>query len=109
MIGRSRFSLSARRRVSADDPDPVRVIGWISIIIAALTHTSMNIYNMVRGKNYEQLKEAMSNYKELAESRKVVIAELHAGCDGPTGKTRLEFENERLAEKNCGNESCNRR
>ena len=80
--------------------DPVRAIGWIMIVVAAVTHTAMNVYNMIRGKNYEQLKEAMNNYKELAESRKVVIADLHAEVAVVRqDNSRLEFENERLAEQ----------
>lgn len=76
-----------------NDPDAIRIVGWIAIVVAAVTHTAMNIYNMVRGKNYEQLKEALNNYKELAESRRARLAEAEAD------NIRLEAENERLEEK----------
>lgn len=80
--------------------DPVRVAGWIAIVVAALTHTAMNVYNMIRGKNYEQLKEAMTNYKELAASREAQLSELRSEVFRiQNEKERLELENERLAEK----------
>lgn len=47
----------------------VRVIGWIMLSGAALTHITTNIYTVIKGKSYEQLKESVSNYKELADSR----------------------------------------
>jgi hypothetical protein len=53
----------------------VRLIGWATITGAGLTYIALNIYNAIRGKNYEQLKEALVNYKELAESRKAQNAE----------------------------------
>src|SRR5437868_2951895 len=47
----------------------VRVIGWIMLSGAALTHITTNVYAVVKGKSYDQLKESVANYKELAGSR----------------------------------------
>ena len=94
------FAFGQASSVNPNDPDPVRVIGWIGIIIAALTHTAMNVYNMIRGKNYEQLRESVANYKELAESRLATIGQLRADIASvQADMRRLEFENERLAEQ----------
>lgn len=77
-----------------------RVAGWIAIVTAGLTYVVLNIYNAVRGKNYEQLKEAMSNWEKLAESRKAQLSEKDAALsECRAEKHRLEVENERLAEK----------
>ena len=87
--------------VGADgQPDFIRIIGWIAIVVAAVMHTAMNVYNMVRGRNYDQLKEAMNNYKELAESRNAQLTEIRAELFRlQHEKERLEIENARLAEK----------
>ncbi len=47
----------------------VRVIGWVMLSGAALSHITTNIYAVWKGKSYDQLKESVSNYKELADSR----------------------------------------
>src|SRR5436190_858862 len=47
----------------------VRMVGWIMLSGAALTHITSNIYAVVKGKSYDQLKESVANYKELAGSR----------------------------------------
>jgi cell shape-determining protein MreC len=78
----------------------IRVAGWIAIVGAGVTYVVMNVYNAVRGKNYEQLEESLKNYKELAESRKAREAELAAKyAFSEAERIRLETENERLAEK----------
>jgi predicted nuclease with TOPRIM domain len=103
MIGSFTFFVfgQASEIAGADgQPDVIRVIGWIAIVVAALTHTTMNVYNMIRGKNYEQIKEAMNNYKELADSRSAQLTEVRAELFRlQHDKERLEIENERLAEK----------
>lgn len=71
----------------------VRVMGWILISGAAISHITANVYAVVKGKNYEQLKEAAANYKELADSRRAQIAELRAE------KAELETECENLKER----------
>lgn len=53
----------------------VRVMGWILISGAAISHITTNIYSVVKGKNYEQLKEAATNWEKLADSRKAQMAE----------------------------------
>lgn len=71
---------------------PWEVIGWIAITGAGIAHIATNVFNLVRRSNYEQLKEACSTYKELAESRKAQIAEL------ARKNTDLELENEKMLE-----------
>ena len=71
----------------------VKVLGWIMLSGAAITHIATNIYTVVKGKNYEQLKEAAANYKELAESRRAQLAEVRAE------KAALEIECENLKER----------
>jgi hypothetical protein len=78
----------------------IRIAGWIAIFGAGVTYTVLNVYNAIRGKNVEQLKEALANYKELAESRKAQVAERDAQlkhCEAE--KLRLETDNERLKER----------
>ena len=78
----------------------VRLAGWLAIIASGVTYTALSVYNAIRGKDYEQLKEALSNYKELAESRKAQIFEKDATAARINAELlRLEVENERLAEK----------
>jgi hypothetical protein len=84
----------------ASENDPLKIIGWIAIITAAATHTAMNIYNLIRGKNYEQLKETAANYKELAESRKAQLSECNAESHVKDAHIdQLELALERAKEK----------
>lgn len=68
---------------------PFELIGWIALTGAGITHIATNVYNLIRGKNYEQIKEALANYKELADSRRAKIVELEAHV----AKLQLEAEN----------------
>jgi hypothetical protein len=91
---------SASAPASTPLEEVIRIAGWVAIVGAGVTYVTLSIYNAIRGKDYEQLKEALSNYKELAESRKAKIAER----DAQVGELKaenilLEKENERLAEK----------
>jgi type VI protein secretion system component VasK len=80
--------------------DPIRIIGWIFISLAALAHFVVKVWELLRGKNLEQLKEALSNYKELSDSRRAQLAESNAKlAQSEAERIRLETENERLAEK----------
>jgi hypothetical protein len=74
------------------DATPFELIGWIALTGAGVTHIATNVYNLVRGKNYEQLKEAVGNYKDLSESRGARIIELEAKVK------RLEIEAENAIE-----------
>lgn len=71
----------------------VRVAGWILISGAAISHIVSTIYAVIKGKNYEQVKEAADNYRRLYESAKAQNAELLAD------NLRLETENEKILEK----------
>jgi hypothetical protein len=80
--------------------DPIRLIGWIFISLAALAHFVVKVWELIRGKDYEQLRESVANYKELSESRLATIGQLRADfARTEADKRRLEFENERLAEQ----------
>jgi type VI protein secretion system component VasK len=80
--------------------DPLRLIGWIFISLAALAHFVVKVWELLRGKNLEQLKEALNNYKELSDSRRAQLAETNAKlAHAEAERIRLETENERLAEK----------
>lgn len=87
---------------SAESPTEamVRIIGWLTIVGAGVTYVTLNVYNAIRGKNYEQLKEAVANYKELAESRKAQIAERDAVAARLSAENiAFQVENQRLQEK----------
>lgn len=71
----------------------LRIMGWIFISGASLAHIASNIYSVVKGKDYEQIKEAAANYKELADSRKAQLAEARSEIK------ELEIENENLKER----------
>ncbi len=87
-------------RPESETETAVRIIGWLTIVGAGVTYVTLNIYNAIRGKNYEQLKEASVNYKELAESRKAQVAERDAAISTlRADNIHLETENERLSEK----------
>lgn len=80
--------------------DPLRLIGWMFISLAALAHFVVKVWELLRGKNLEQLKEALNNYKELSDSRRAQLAEANARlAHEQAERIRLETENERLAEK----------
>jgi hypothetical protein len=102
LIGFSAFIFGQPNLVAGpgSENDPLRIIGWIAIITAGATHTAMNIYNLIRGKNYEQLKETAANYKELAESRKAQLAECNAESQVKDAHIdQLELALERAKEK----------
>ena len=71
----------------------VKVAGWVLLSGAAIAHIVSNIWTVLKGKNYEQLKEAVSNYKELADSRRAQLAEVKAELE------EVRLENEKLTEK----------
>lgn len=71
----------------------VRVLGWIVLSGAGLTHIVTNVWSVWRGKNYEQLKEAVSNFRTLYESGKAQLAEANAEI------AKLEQENDNLKER----------
>lgn len=73
----------------------VRVMGWVLVSGAALSHITTNIYAVWKGKSYDQLKDSVANWKELADSRLARLSDALAR----NGVLEREIERRDLADE----------